>query len=168
MLLSRRVTMPESQEPDSSDTSVPRPAPIYQEGTAYVLAIAGSIARRQWVEALAELHVTPTQFKLIMALETGGPLGQRELAKLVGIDPRNCAPVVDALVDRALVARETDSVDRRRRVLHLTRKGKQLARKLESANASTEDALRRRLGPSEYTSLRAKLLPIIEAENADG
>jgi DNA-binding MarR family transcriptional regulator len=168
MLLSSRVTMPESPEPDPSDPSAPRSAPTYHQGTAYVLAIAGSIARRQWVEALAGLNVTPTQFKLIMALETAGSLGQRELAERIGIDPRNCAPVVDALVDRALLAREIDSADRRRRVLHLTRKGSQLARALESANAATEDALRRRLGPSEYTSLREKLLPIIEADNANG
>jgi len=168
MLLSRDVTMPKSHEPHPSDGSPPCSGPSYQDGTAYVLAIAGSIMRRQWVEALAGLDVTPTQFKLIMALETAGPLGQRELAERVGIDPRNCGPVVDALVDRALIARETDSVDRRRRILRLTRKGKRLARELESANAATEDALLKRLGPSEYTALREKLLPIIEAENANG
>lgn len=70
-----------------------------------------------------------------------------------------------ALVDRALIARETDRVDRRRRVLHLTRKGDRLARKLESTNAATEDALLERLGPTEYRSLREKLIPIIEADN---
>ncbi len=140
-----------------------RSALTYQQGTGYVLAIAGSIMRRQWVEALAELDVTPTQFKLIMALETAGPLGQRELADLVGIDPRNCGPVVDTLVDRGLLARETDARDRRRRVLRLTPKGNQLARELESAIAATEDALLARIGPSGYASLREKLLPIIEA-----
>jgi DNA-binding MarR family transcriptional regulator len=159
---------PKSHQPDPSDTSAHRFAPNYQAGTAYVLAIAGSIARRQWVEALARLDVTPTQFKLIMALETAGPVGQRELAKLVGIDPRNCGPVIDALVDRTLLARETDSVDRRRRVLHLTRKGNQLARKLGSANVATENALLERLGPAEYTALREKLLPIIEADSTNG
>jgi DNA-binding MarR family transcriptional regulator len=65
------------------------------------------------------------------------------------------------------LARETDSIDRRRRVLHLTRTGKHLARKLESATAATENALLERLGPSEYASLREKLLPIIRAESAD-
>ncbi|MGO9974368.1 MAG: MarR family winged helix-turn-helix transcriptional regulator [Solirubrobacteraceae bacterium] len=160
--------MPKAQEPDPSESSPSHSAPSYEEGTAYVLAVAGSITRRQWVDALAALDVTPTQFKLIMALQTASPLSQRELAELVGIDPRNCGPVVDALVDRALLARKTDSVDRRRRVLSLTRKGHKLARELESANAATENALRRRLGPSGYTSLRQELLPIIEADNADG
>lgn len=167
MLLSTHVTTPQSHRPDPNHGSPPASSPSYQHGTAYVLAIAGSITRRHWVEALAGLDVTPTQFKLIMALATAGPLGQRELAEHVGIDPRNCGPVVDALVDRAVLARETDSIDRRRRVLHLTRTGKHLARKLESANAATENALLERLGPSEYASLREQLLPIIRAESAD-
>jgi DNA-binding MarR family transcriptional regulator len=152
---------------NTGDTSALRAAPDYQQGTAYVLAIAGSIMRRQWVDALARLEVTPTQFKLIMSLEAAGPLSQRELAELVGIDPRNCGPVVDALVDRNLLARETDSTDRRRRVVHLTQHGTRLARELESANAQTEHALLERLGPSEYTSLRDQLLPIVRADNAD-
>lgn len=166
MSLSPRVTT--YQERDPSGRSAPRPRASYEQGTAYMLAIAGSIVRRQWVEALTRLDVTPTQFKLIIALETAGPLGQRELAELVGIDPRNCGPVVDVLAERALLARETDSVDRRRRLVRLTRKGTKLARQLESANAATEDALRKHLGPTEYAALRERLLPIIAADKPDG
>ncbi|MGO9971297.1 MAG: MarR family winged helix-turn-helix transcriptional regulator [Solirubrobacteraceae bacterium] len=168
MSLWAAVTTLNEQKPNASDQSQTDTAPNYQEGTAYLLAIAGAIMRREWVDALARLDVTPTQFKLIMALETAGPLGQRELAELVGIDPRNCGPVIDTLVSRALLARETDSVDRRRRVLHLAGKGNQLARKLESANAATEDALLQCIGPTEYTALREKLLPIIEADGTRG
>ena len=166
MSLFARVTEPQGRV--SSDRSASRPTPSYEQGTAYVLAVAGSIMRRQWVEALARLDVTPTQFKVIIVLETTGPLGQRELAELVGIDPRNCGPVLDALTERALLARETDSVDRRRRLLRLTLKGTRLARELESANAATEDELRKRLGPTEYASLRERLLPIIAADKPNG
>ena len=160
------VTMPNAQKPDARHSPRTGATASYEDGTAYVLAVAGAIVRRRWVDALARLDVTPTQFKLIMSLQTAGSLGQRELAELVGIDPRNCSPVVDALVDRKLLARETDSTDRRKRVLRLTEDGARLADDLHAANAQTETGLRDQLGPREYESLREKLLPVLQADDA--
>ena len=158
--------MPSAQKPEPSDKPSTGATASYEEGTAYLLAVAGSIVRRRWVDALAQLDVTPTQFKLILSLQTAGSIGQRELAELVGIDPRNCSPVVDVLVDRKLLARDTDSADRRKRVLRLSKDGARLADDLHAANAHTEAALRDQLGPVEYASLRDKLLPILRADDA--
>ena len=79
-------------------------SPTYQEGTGYLLAIAGAAARRRWVEMLARFDVTPSQFKVIMSLGELDHLGQRQLAEAVGIDPRNCVPIIDSLVGRNLLA----------------------------------------------------------------
>jgi MarR family transcriptional regulator, temperature-dependent positive regulator of motility len=139
------------------------PASQAQDGTAYLLAIAGAAARRRWAEMLAHLDVTPTQFKAIMTLGEAGSLGQRQLAELIGVDPRNCGPIVDSLVDRDLLARETDSNDRRRRLLCLTAKGEQLARDLEFVNAQTESNLLSSLSPAEQAALRRTLTVIIQS-----
>jgi DNA-binding MarR family transcriptional regulator len=135
----------------------------FQGGTAYLLAIAGAAARRRWVEMLAQFDVTPTQFKVIMTLFEADSLGQRQLAERIGVDPRNCVPVVDSLADRDLLARQTDSTDRRRRVLCLTAKGQQLARDLESVNAEVESRVLSSVSPTEEAALRRTLMVIIEA-----
>lgn len=132
----------------------------FEDGTAYLLARVGAEMRRRWVDAIAELDVTPTQFNVVICLDGAGPVGQRELAELVGIDPRNCGPVVDALEERGLLTRETDEGDRRRRVLSLSKQGKKLAGDLEAANAGVEDELRKLLGPKDHKALRDALLRI--------
>ncbi len=43
-----------------------------------------------------------------MTLRELGPFGQQRLSKLIGIDPRNAVPVVDALAERGLLMREVD------------------------------------------------------------
>lgn len=137
--------------------------PRFQESTGYLLAMAGAAARRGWVEMLARFDVTPSQFKVILSLGEVGQLGQRQLAELIGIDPRNCVPIVDSLVGRDLLSREIDSADRRRRVLRLTVKGRQLAEELESVNAKTEAHLLSLLSPKEHAALRRMLTAIVAA-----
>jgi DNA-binding MarR family transcriptional regulator len=154
---------------DSQGSSTPAPdSPGFQDGTAYLLAIAGAAMQRRWVEALARLDVTPTQFKVIMSLDDLGAIGQRELSELIGVDPRNCVPIIDSLVGRKLLSRETDSTDRRRRVLRLTTPGRRLARKLESANSKLEEALRKSLITTEYESLRHTLVRVVQAGGTAG
>jgi len=135
----------------------------FQEATGYLLAIAGAAARRRWVETLAQFDVTPSQFKAIMSLAELDSLGQRQLADLIGVDPRNCVPIVDYLVNRDLLAREIDTTDRRRRVLRLTGKGRQLARELESVNSEMDADLLGSLSATERAALRRMLTTLVAA-----
>jgi DNA-binding MarR family transcriptional regulator len=149
---------------DAMSTS---PRPQFQEGTGYLLAIAGAAARRRWVDMLSRFDATPSQFKILMVLAEVDRLGQGQLAELVGIDPRNCVPIVDSLVERDLLSREIDETDRRRRVLRLTGKGRRLARELESVNAKIETDLLSSLTPKENAALRRMLTIIIAAAEAE-
>jgi len=138
----------------------------FEGGTGYLLAIAGAAMRRRWVEMLARFDVTPSQFKVIMSLAEVDSIGQRQLAELVDIDPRNCVPIVDSLAESDLLSREIDSSDRRRRVLRLTAKGQRLAKELESVNAKLDADLLSSLSPREKADLRRLLTTIMDA--ADG
>ncbi|HTX85064.1 MAG TPA: MarR family winged helix-turn-helix transcriptional regulator [Streptosporangiaceae bacterium] len=138
----------------------------FEGGTGYLLAIAGAAMRRRWVEMLARFDVTPSQFKVIMSLAEVDSIGQRQLAELVDIDPRNCVPIVDSLAESDLLSREIDSSDRRRRVLRLTAKGQRLAKELESVNAKLDADLLSSLSPKEKADLRRLLTTIMDA--ADG
>jgi|SRR6185437_8422689 len=139
----------------------------FQDGTGYLLAMAGAAARRQWVEMLARFDVTPSQFKVVMSLGEVDSLGQRQLADLIDIDPRNCVPIVDALVQRGLVSRETDGTDRRRRVLRLSRTGRRLAEDLAAVNVQLEARLMSPLGPTEQSALHRMLVALLDATEAE-
>ncbi len=141
----------------------------FEGGTGYLLAVAGAAMRRRWVEMLARFTVTPSQFKVIMSLAEVDSIGQRQLAELIGIDPRNCVPIVDSLAESGLLHREIDRKDRRRRVLRLTAKGQRLAKELESVNAEIEADLLSSLSPKEKAELRRILTTIMDgAETSPG
>jgi DNA-binding MarR family transcriptional regulator len=152
-----------------ADAADPDPAPVppgpltFQASTWYLLAMAGSQARHLWADLLAQLHVSPSQYKVLRALSESGPLGQNELAGLIAVDPRNAVPIVDSLAERGLLAREVDPADRRRRVLTLTARGQQAATDLASIGAEIESDFLSPLTAAEQRSLRQMLLALLRA-----
>jgi DNA-binding MarR family transcriptional regulator len=140
------------------------PGPLtFQVSTWYLLALAGSQARHLWAEMLAQLHVSPSQFKVLRALGESGPLGQHQLAGLIAIDPRNVVPLIDSLAGRGLLAREVDPADRRRRILTLTARGQKLAADLASIGAEIENDFLSPLTAAEQQALRQMLLSLLRA-----
>jgi DNA-binding MarR family transcriptional regulator len=107
--------------------------------------------------------VSPSQYGVLMALGEAGPLGQQHLAELVGVDPRNAVPIIDALAEQGLVHREVDPADRRRRVLDLTARGREVVGELASVGAEIERDLLSPLTPAEQATLRRMLLALLGA-----
>jgi DNA-binding MarR family transcriptional regulator len=152
-----------------ADAIGPRAEPIspgpltFQVSTWYLLALAGSQAHHLWADMLAQLHLSPSQFKVLRALGESGPLGQHQLADLIAVDPRNAVPLIDSLAERGLLAREVDPADRRRRVLTLTARGQKLAADLASIGVEIEDDFFSPLTTAEQQSLRQMLLSLLRA-----
>src|SRR5258708_27782821 len=88
--------------------------------TGYLLARVGSESRRLFVQALDERDLTLAQYGVLMILGELKSASQRYLAGATGIDPRNLVPILDALENRGLVRRGSDSTDRRRHAVALT------------------------------------------------
>jgi DNA-binding MarR family transcriptional regulator len=130
----------------------------FQRGTAWLLAGAGKLVLQRWAGMLARHELTSSQYKLLLALAETGPLGQQRLAELVGIDPRNAVPIIEASVTRGLLTRTVDPTDRRRRVLELAPDGRRLATELRALSAGIEDELLGALDPADRAALRRMLL----------
>ena len=143
-------------------------SPVFQMRTGYLLGTVGSIVYQRWAEVLAELEVTPTQAKVLMALGEAGPLGQQRLAELVGVDPRNAVSVVESLVGAGLVSRAVDPSDRRRRVLALTAPGRRLVKKLVASTARNDDELLASLPAADRETLRRLLSDVLHASKGGG
>lgn len=135
----------------------------YQTGNWYLMAKTGSLARQRWTGMLAQLKVSPSQYGVLMTLSEAGPLGQQRLAELIGVDPRNAVPIIDALAAQGLVHREVDPADRRRRVLDLTDRGRDVVGDLASVGAEIERDLLSPLTPAEQDTLRRMLLALLTA-----
>jgi DNA-binding MarR family transcriptional regulator len=138
----------------------------FQDSTGYLLARVGSLSRQRWVAMLGRLDINPSQYGVVMCLAELGPLGQSHLADLIGVDPRNCVPIIDSLAGRGLVAREIDPSDRRRRVVALTKDGQRLARELTTVGDQMETDILHPLDPADQAHLRRMLLALLDHARA--
>ena len=138
----------------------------FQMRVGYLLGTVGSLVYQRWAEALAELDVTPTQAKVLMALGDAGSLGQQRLAEMIGVDPRNAVAVVESLVEAGLVSRAVDPSDRRRRVLGLTSRGRRLAKKLVTSTTQHDDDLLASLPAADRETLRRLLSAVLHSSKA--
>jgi len=82
------------------------------------------------------------QFRALAFLSRSGGASLSEVAEHIGLTLPSMSHAVDRLVARRLVTRRTDTEDRRRIMLSLTRRGHVM---LESARAATQASLARRL-----------------------
>jgi DNA-binding MarR family transcriptional regulator len=155
-------------DPAKDSAAAPPRGLSFQNGNWYLMAKTGSLARQRWAGMLTQLKVSPGQYGVLMALGEAGPLGQQRLAELVGVDPRNAVPLIDALAEQGLVRREVDLVDRRRRVLDLTAKGREVVADLASVGAEIERDLLSPLTPADQATLRRMLLALLDAAREPG
>jgi DNA-binding MarR family transcriptional regulator len=154
-----------SAEPEhSSVAELPLPGGLaFQSSLGYLLGKVGAAAKQRWTATLAQVGVSPNQFLVLMALAETGPVCQRYLAEVIGIDPRNVVPILDALEARDLVGRETDSTDRRRRLIELTDAGRQAVAKLGALGDQAERELLASVPRPDQESLRRILRTVLTA-----
>ncbi len=77
-----------------------------------------------FVEAATEHGLTPTQFATLWKVTELGKATQNHLGRLVAMDPATIQGVVRRLIERGLLARADDPMDRRTAVLTPTDAGR--------------------------------------------
>ena len=82
-------------------------------------------------EVVAPAGLTLVEYAALTALDAEPGIDQRRLAARVAIDKMSASQLVERLAKRGLVDRRVEPADRRARVLHLTRKGLALRRRLQ-------------------------------------
>jgi DNA-binding MarR family transcriptional regulator len=116
----------------------------------------GHLLRRahQRASAIFQAHIgapdlTPTQFAALVKLRDEGSTSQNQLGRLTAMDRATILGVIRRLDARGLIARTADRRDRRRTLLSLTPRGRQLIA---------------RLAPNGFTVSARILAPLTEAE----
>ena len=127
------------------------------EHIGYLGVLLGQRAQRDFEVAIAPLDLVPGQYDYLATLAAHGPLAQRTLATVLGVDPARIVAMTDVLEGRGAVTRTTDPTDRRRNLVGLTRRGTTLTAKAARAAAAVEAGLTRGLSASERVELRRLL-----------
>jgi DNA-binding MarR family transcriptional regulator len=110
---------------------------------ALVLALSDAERRvtRRLAQVLAHHDCTVERWRALALLAGGGSHGMSELAEFTQLPPASVTRLVDGLVADNLVHRKADPRDRRRVLVHRTRRGQALQRQLSERIAAEHDAI---------------------------
>lgn len=114
---------------------------------------------------LLEAHgLSLWEYVILTRLASRDGVTQRHLARLTRRDPTRLGANLDALSDRALINRDVDQNDRRRRLVRITTKGSELLRQVRGEITAMEEAVLGRVS----TDLRSVLLAALSQIDAAG
>jgi len=113
----------------------------------------------------AGFDLTPVQYAALAAISANPALDQITLAGLIAYDRTTITGVVDRLVQKGLVVRQTSSRDRRARELKITDEGWKTLRKITPAVEAAQRIMLRGLTDKEADELMRLLRKAIAAGN---
>lgn len=152
-----------SGDADPSDAEAPPFVPAaLRASLGFLLSRVGGESRRRFAQTLTAWDLRPAHYGVLMVLMELGTASQRELATIVGVDPRNLVAVVDLLEGRGLVVREPHPGDRRRYSVRLTDAGHEELGRMRAASDAAEQEMLAALSAAERAALHAllsRLLP---------
>lgn len=96
---------------------------------------------------------TPPQFAVLNKLLEAGTMSQNSLGRAVAMDAATTQGVVRRMIDRGLIARTADPVDRRRVKLSLTTAGRHAVQDMVERAGAAEHAILAPLSPRERQTL---------------
>jgi DNA-binding MarR family transcriptional regulator len=99
---------------------------------ALLLVKLGNEIVQQAEDPLVAMGLSGRQYMVLAVLSSDAPPSQLDLAGLCGLLPAQVVPVLDDMERRGFVARQRSETDRRRSVVNLTDKGREI---LEQADA---------------------------------
>ncbi len=107
---------------DAADTA----GYVLEEQIGHLLRRAHQRATALFLETMAELDLTPTQYAALVKIGEVGEISQNHLGRLTAMDPATSQGVIRRLEARGLIALRPDPNDRRRTLLSLNAAGKRL------------------------------------------
>jgi DNA-binding MarR family transcriptional regulator len=113
-------------------------------------------------EALAPYDINGRELAVLLVLSDHEPPSQQQAADRLGVDRTTMVALLDALETKGLVTRRPQAGDRRRNVVELTPKGKQVLGDAAAASDEAERVLLAALTEQEARQLRALLQAVVE------
>jgi MarR family 2-MHQ and catechol resistance regulon transcriptional repressor len=92
-------------------------------------------------DSISDLEMCGSDFAVLEALLHKGPLPINEIGKKVLLTSGSITVAVDRLESKGLVERRASGADRRARIVHLTKQGKDMIARIYAAHASDMEKL---------------------------
>lgn len=109
----------------------------------YHVTLATITTRRLYMRAIGEpLKLKPVEYSILMLLLANDAVTPKQLSQTLAVSAPNLTILLDGLQQRELVTRVRSETDRRSQLIHLTRKGEQVARKARDLTPTVEQDLR--------------------------
>jgi DNA-binding MarR family transcriptional regulator len=139
----------------------------HRTSAGLLLALLGQDAMRRLRDAHTAHNLKPRQFQLLGLLHDHGPMGQRELGQVMGVDPSILVTLLNPLEADGYVSRQRDPADRRRHVVALSAAGANHLAAAAQAQRAAEDALFADLSHDQRQQLRELLLALHTSAQAN-
>jgi DNA-binding MarR family transcriptional regulator len=133
----------------------------------FLLRRAHQISVAIFLEETAAFGVTSTQYGALYVIQHVDGLDQIGLARLLGVDRSTSALVVTKLESAGWIVRQTDTADRRRKVLVLTAQGRALLEQLAGPAGRVRQRLLDVFTAEEGTQFLALLSKFADAFNGE-
>lgn len=102
-------------------------------------------------------------YRLLAALEQGGPASQADLGRDTGIDRSDVTAVLTELESRRLVVRAVDPEHKRRKIVTITERGRSALLELDAVVDDVQDAVLAPLNATERKQFLALVNKILDA-----
>jgi DNA-binding MarR family transcriptional regulator len=128
------------RDPATASSPSDRPTSAARTATELttILAGLGRDATTRVRRAIRPLNLGAQQYLVLSQLRDLGSTSQAELAAALALDPSNLASTIAELVDRRLVDRCRDDIDRRRYAIGISTAGQALLDRADQTIAVTE------------------------------
>jgi len=135
------------------------PLPEY---VGYALRRAQMSTVTQFVGALKDVDLRPTQFAVLTVIRENPGVRQSEVCAALGIKKANFVPLLNELERRGLAVRRAGVADRRSSALHLTADGESVLGRARALHDVYEAGIAGRLGTRGRSQLLSLLGRLIE------
>lgn len=126
-----------------------------QYGIGYLIKTISERMKAIGDQDLREEDLTYSQARVLGVLErAGGTLAQKEIERIIGVAHPTVTGLISRLTEKGFVECETDSSDRRNKIVRLTPKAEALGKVMRKKRHQAEDALLAGLSEEEILKLQ--------------
>ena len=117
---------------------------------------------KEWLS----LDLTAGQFRALLLLFTNGPTRMSDISSALGVSMATATGVIDRMVERGIVVRESDPNDRRIVLCRMSPEGEKLVSGLWHSWSKRAEVMLRALDRPKLLAVRAMLEALLEAGEA--
>jgi DNA-binding MarR family transcriptional regulator len=133
------------------------PGPSSEQVDAVVRASRALVGIAAAAIAAVDATVTVPQLRVLVLLDTRGPLNLAGLAAALGVNPSNASRICERLIRAGFVDRQESPDDRRNITLSLTEAGRRLINKVTRHRRAAITRVLRDMDPDDRELLKAAL-----------